>query len=134
MIWPRITIAGLMWSILATAFGMAVFRAILLMDPEVRKLVALLLLVLLGWPVFAFGVAAIANSAFAPALRAGTTHGATLDGTARSVTPSAASSEKPPRTRNGGHRRTVEGGLTVSVRRSKEDVCLHSSSLASPSF
>ena len=75
MIWPRITIAGLMWSILATAFGMAVLRVLLVMDLEVRKFVALLLLllllVLLGWPVLAFGIAAVASWAFAPLSRRG---------------------------------------------------------------
>jgi hypothetical protein len=45
---PRITIAGIMWSVLIAALGLAASRLLLLGDPEIRLLVGFLLLMLVA--------------------------------------------------------------------------------------
>jgi hypothetical protein len=58
-----------MWSILSIALGMAASRSFLPEDPEDRMFFAVLVLVVLAVPVFAFGIAASARWAFTPPRR-----------------------------------------------------------------
>jgi hypothetical protein len=59
-----------MWSVLIASLGLGACRALLLGDPEVRQLVAFILLLLVGFPVTALGIAALARWAFTPIRRA----------------------------------------------------------------
>jgi hypothetical protein len=62
----RITIGGLMWSVLLAASGLATCRAFLLADREVQLLIASAVLTLVGGPAVALGIAALARWIFTP--------------------------------------------------------------------